>query len=264
MQIKNLPIIMLAAGLSERFDTEHRQIHKSMLNLYQDYSIFDFIVEGLINCGVLDFWVILGYKYEKFAHYIKTREFYRLNKIAISVIRADATYLNGPVYTLLSAFSYLSALPNNKFMVIPSDTIFHRSLSSQIYSEYIASEENSCMIFTLSIDEEKQRQYDKWLDFHPHKIDKESVFFQESEDRVVIPLIILSQAFLQFIKNQSNCISGNIWSNLENYYKKTHLVREIQLPYSGDLPPFIDIDNSLIYNKVHNLKANVLEQYKVK
>ena len=61
-----------------------------------------------------------------------------------------------------------------------------------------------------------------------------------------------------------NRISGKIIHNLEKYQKDTGNCHVIRLKYDLDIPPFLDIDTSHIYNTLKRVKKELLEPYKVK
>lgn len=269
MKIRDIPVVILAAGLSKRFHTEHRIVPKSLLKIDSHHTIFDIIINGLESNRVSEVQLILGYKSEEFKQYLENQSIKRKG-IRIKSIQSGKNYINGPIFSLLSLLPHIS--PSwDRFIVIPSDTIFHPSLLNQLFALDLSQISNKCLIFTIQLSKEILSRYSTQISFSPNYIDDNSIFnsliaekIPNYDQIILIPMVILTRNFLEFVNITENRISEKIISNLEIYYKKTHLCSQISLRYEDSIPPFIDIDTSHTYNTLHSVKKELFESYKVK
>ncbi len=107
MLVKDLPVVILAAGMSTRFNPEHRYTHKSLLQIDLDNRIFDLIFNSLIHNAVSHIDILLGYKANEFEQYLRTEKYSNLKNIHLNSILANDDYVKGPAFTLLSLISKL-------------------------------------------------------------------------------------------------------------------------------------------------------------
>jgi NDP-sugar pyrophosphorylase family protein len=265
MHIKDLPVVMLAAGLSKRFNPEHRIGPKSLLPIDSHLTIFDAILNNLINCGIYEVSIILGYQSHSFKQYIQEK--YLSKKIQIKPILANNNFIKGPIFTLLTLLDQTSF---EKFIVIPSDTIFHPVILKQIFSKKLLQTQDICTFFTLEVTPKKILNFNNVIPFSPYSIDRKSDLYPLIEHTpkpskfILFPLLILSREFLKFTFISKNRISNKIIDNLGFFYRNTERCSQISLQYNYPFPPFIDIDTSQIYNSLNSVKKELFESYKVK
>ncbi|TFG19504.1 MAG: hypothetical protein EU530_05980 [Promethearchaeota archaeon] len=271
MLVKDLLVVMLAAGMSTRFNPEHRKTHKSLLQIDLDNRIFDLILNSLIYNAVSHINILLGYKANEFEEYLHTEKHLNIKNIHLNSILANKDYVKGPAFTLLSLIPELEESTKN-FVVIPSDTIFHPSILNQIFTSELDQSSNLCFLFTVQLSETLISLINQNISFSPNFIERtpflrslpEKEEISQNFKEFYIPILILSRSFLNFINNPENRISGKIIQNLEKYYDNTGNCQVIRLKYDLDIPPFLDIDTSLIYNTLSRVKKELLEPYKVK
>jgi NDP-sugar pyrophosphorylase family protein len=271
MQVKDLPVVMLAAGMSTRFNLEHRFTHKSLLQIDCENRIFDLILDGLIQNAVSQIDILLGYKSNEFEQYLHSDKYSNMKNLHLNSILARDDYVKGPAFTLLSLIPELDE-SSGDFVVVPSDTIFHPTILDQIFSYEIDQSSNQCFLFTVQLSVTSISHINQNISFSPHFIDRTPILYSlvEKEEtpqyikEFYIPILILSRSFLNFINNPENRISGKIIYNLEKYHENTGNCHVIRLKYDLDIPPFLDIDTSNIYNTLNRVKKELLEPYKVK
>ncbi len=267
MQVKDLPVIILAAGLSKRFHEKHRITHKSLLKIDPNTTIFDMIVSGLLANGVTHIIPILGYKSSNFEEYLSNKCF---SSLTIMPILANEDYIHGPGYTILSIIPKLSK-EFEKILVIPSDTIVHPHILQQIFSSEIESSDDYCHIFTISCSSKQISQYDNQISFNAQTINSEFNIYPLGEkvsnissQELIIPILILSRSFLQFLQSNIMRISNKIIQYLSKYFKNTGFCSIIRISYNELIPPFIDIDTSKILNTLNSVKKELITAYKIK
>ncbi|MHA1110596.1 MAG: sugar phosphate nucleotidyltransferase [Promethearchaeota archaeon] len=270
MQVKDLPVVMLAAGMSKRFNPEHRFTHKSLLKIDNENRIFDLILNGLTQNAILQVFVLLGYKSKEFKQYLCSDKFFNMKNLRLNSILARDDYVKGPTYTLLSLIPELDENMND-FVIIPSDTIFHPSILKQVLSHEIDRSQNHCILFSVQLSETSISQINQNIVFSPNLIDESSKLHNLLDKgtspymkEFYIPILVLSRSFLKFINDPESRISGKIIHNLDKYYEYTGNCHVIRLKYDLDIPPFLDIDTSHIYNTLIRVKKELLEPYKVK
>jgi len=267
MQVKNLPVVMLAAGLSERFKPEHRITHKSLLKIDQDNSIFDILARQLKKYMLSRLFILLGYKAEDYRDHLNAEEWKKLN---IFPIVANADYIYGPSFTLRSLCSYNNS-DLEKFLVIPSDTLFHPTILNQIFSYQLDIHQQTCVVFCITIPEKQMEQLNDRIDFSPTKFEDFPAFkplvlnfIEDIKEIFFVPALILSREFLDYINMQNIRMAGKILPNLEKFYANSKLCKMVILKYGGYDPPFIDIDTSDTYLALKGTKKELIEPYKVK
>lgn len=270
MKLYDFPVVMLAAGISKRFNPEHRTTPKSLLQIDHETRIFDLILNGLIQNTVSQVYVILGYKSNEFMQYLQNKKFSNMKNLQLNTILAGKDYVKGPIFTLLS---YLPELDENigNFVVLPSDTIFHPSILTQIFSYEVDHVKNQCFLFSVQLSDASISQMNQKISFTPQIIRQSSVLHSLIEEDTshnmkdyYIPILISSRSFLEFNNNRESQISGKIIQNIEKYHEVTGNCHVIRLKYDLDIPPFLDIDTSYIYNTLNRVKKELLEPYKVK
>ena len=270
MQVKDLPVVMLAAGMSKRFNSEHRFTHKSLLQIDHENRIFDLILNGLIQNAISQVYILLGYKSKDFKQYLCSDKFFNIKNLHLNSILARDDYVKGPTYTLLSLLPEIDENLND-FVIIPSDTFFHPSILEQVLSYEFDQSQNHCILFSVQHSDTSISQINQDIEFSPNLIEESSKLHNLLDKSTspnikefYIPILILSRSFLEFINDPESRISGKIIHNLNNYYENTGNCHVIRLKYDLDIPPFLDIDTSHIYNTLIRVKKELLEPYKVK
>ena len=270
MHVKDLPVVILAAGMSKRFNEEHRTTHKSLLTIDNDVHIFDFVLNGLVQNGVSRVKILLGYKSKEFMQFLDKKKTLYAKNLHLHPIISNPDYVKGPIYTLLSIFSELDNSIRH-FIVIPSDTIFHPTILKQIFSCELKQSLNQIYLFSVGLSDISISQMNQKLSFSPHIVGKSLISNVKLKNYTpfcnkfyYIPILILSRSFLEFVHNPENRISGKIIQNVENFCKDTGDCHVFRLHYDLEIPPFLDIDTSHTYNTLNRVKKEFLEPYKVK
>ena len=201
MQVKDLPVVMLAAGMSKRFNPEHRTTHKSLLRIDGETRIIDLILNGLIKNAISQVIIILGYKSKEFSQYLLAKKNLAIVKnLHLHSIFAGKDYVKGPAYTLLSLISELEENIGD-FVVIPSDTIFHPSILDQIFSCEADESQNQCFVFSLQLSDSTITKINQNISFNPQLIERSSVLYSTTEENnphikeYFIPILI----FIPFV-----------------------------------------------------------------
>ncbi len=267
MQVKDLPFLILAAGSSTRFIEEHRRTHKSLLKVDSEHTIFEIILQSLILNGVSQVSVILGFKAQEFTKFLREK---KRSILPVDIIYANDEYVKGPLFTLFSFLPYLSEKISN-VVIIPSDTIFNPSILDQVLSTNVADSKNSCQLFTLNLSEEQISQFNKQIPFSPQFIDTTSKFYplityqtNPNLKACIVPILLLTRTFFNYVKEPENRISDKILPTLSTFYERTGQCKVNRVAYDEFIPPFIDIDTSLIYNSLHSVKKELFQAYKYK
>ena len=193
-----------------------------------------------------------------------------MKSLHLRSILASDDYVKGPAYTLLSIITELDENVKD-FVVVPSDTIFHPSILEQVFSFDIDRFQNRNVLFSIQLSDTTISKINQNISFTPQLIEQSSMFHSLVEENTPyyikeyhIPILVLSRSFLNFLNDPENRISGKIIHNVEKYQKDTGNCYVIRLKYDLDIPPFLDIDTSNIYNTLNSVKKELLEPYKVK
>ena len=258
---------MLAAGKGTRFAQEHRGIPKSLLKIHENHSIFDFILDSLEIMEIPQLYLISGYKSELFFQHIQNKP---PRKFPIITLLANPDFDQGPIYTLLSIPPKIRE-KFEKFVIIPSDTLFHPEILNQIFTSSVVPLSDCCQIFVMNISKEHKIQYNQVIPFSPNSITQSSKFFplisniaEKSNESIFIPIVILTRSFIEYVNAPENQISGKLIENLHCYHQKFGKCSITRVEYDNLLPPFIDIDTSQIYSALNSAKVEIYKSYKYK
>ena len=150
LAMSNIPIIIMAAGLSSRMKDSYtnskiskdiliqsNQRVKGFIQISDDKEpIIYYIIQNCINAGIKDFYFILGKNSEKFQDYLKELE----NKLSITTnfIFQDFYGKSKPAGTsdaIFQALNQYKSLKKTRFLVCNSDNIYSAKVIKLLIDE---------------------------------------------------------------------------------------------------------------------------------
>lgn len=298
MQVKDYPVVILAAGKGKRLGNQFGELNKTLLPLFNEHTILDLLLFQIISQGVSQVKIITGYKSGNLSSYIKSlKENFKHKRFLASIsqlflscdigfYKARKDYIKGPLYTLLTLNKLFPKssdvqIKSDKFYftVIPSDTIFYGGIIKQIFSILIRKEENEaknlyleqCHLFVVKISQQKVKSLIEHQNFsftsikirenNTIKFEKyrKKKTFDEHDYLVLLPVSFVSMAFLKYSKSILGRGINKIIDAVENFLKDGNKIRIHTINYDfKGIAPFIDIDDLSTYNRVLELEKNFI------
>jgi choline kinase len=267
LKVKDLPVVILAAGLSKRFNEVHRKTHKSLLKIDSDNSIFDIILKELQVYGIKHVFPILGFKANDFNHYFSNPQY---KSLTFKPIIANENYIHGPMFTLLSILPYFPK-EYDKVVLVPSDTLVYPQVLDQVYSTSVEQNNDFCQLFTFRSLKNQISELNSKIPFSPQKITNSSPLFSllkqdntQNSQEYLLPIAVISRSFLLFAQKSNPQKSNKVIQHISRYYETSGNCSLTRIQYQGSIPPFIDIDTSQIYSTLISVKEEIFKAYKYK
>ena len=298
MQIKDYPVVILAAGKGRRFGNQFGGLNKTLLPLFDEHTILDILLFKIISEGVSHVKIIAGYKSGNLIAYIKSLKENLKNKrllagisqlfltCDIKIYKARMNYKKGPLYTLLT----LNQLPpmnshvqlkteETYFTVIPSDTIFSGGILKKILSLKIQkegleaknSEMEQCHLFAINLTPGSVKSLVKHQNFSFTSIeirDVNTIKFEkytkqktnsEQDYLLLLPLIFVSSGFLKYSESIIGRGVNKLMDAVENFLEDGNKIRIHKLNFTFEgTAPFFDVDDISTYDRVLELGKNFI------
>lgn len=298
MQVKDHPVVILAAGKGKRLGNQFGGLNKTLLPLFDEHTILDLLLFKIISQGVSQVKIIAGYKSGNLSSYIKSlKENFKNKRFLASIsqlflncdivfYKARKDYIKGPLYTLLT-LNQLPPISSDDqnisdrfyFTVIPSDTIFYGEILEQIFSLIIIKEGieaknpnlEQCHLFAIKIKQQSVKSLVEHQNFsftaikirenNTIKFEKYSKqkTFDEHDYLVLLPVSFVSMEFIKYSKSILGRGINKIIDAVENFLKDGNKIRIHTINYDFEgIAPFIDIDDASTYNRVLELGKNFI------
>lgn len=298
MQVKDHPVVILAAGKGKRLGNQFGGLNKTLLPLFDEHTILDLLLFKIISQGVSQVKIIAGYKSGNLSSYIKSlKENFKNKRFLASIsqlflncdivfYKARKDYIKGPLYTLLT-LNQLPPISSDDqnisdrfyFTVIPSDTIFYGEILEQIFSLIIIKEGieaknpnlEQCHLFAIKIKQQSVKSLVEHQNFsftaikirenNTIKFEKYSKqkIFDEHDYLVLLPVSFVSMEFIKYSKSILGRGINKIIDAVENFLKDGNKIRIHTINYDFEgIAPFIDIDDASTYNRVLELGKNFI------
>jgi hypothetical protein len=293
MQVKDYPVVILAAGKGKRLGDQFGGLNKTLLPLFDEHTILDLLLFKIISQGVSQVKIIAGYKSGNLLSYIKSLKENFKNKQFLASIsqlflscdiafyKARMDYIKGPLYTLLT----LNQLPpmnshdqlkteETYFTVIPSDTIFSGGILKQILSLKIQKEgleaQNSeleqCHLFVINLTQKSAKMLVKHQNFSFTSIkisDDNTIKFEkytkqkpnsEQDYLILLPLTFVSSGFLKYSESILGRGVNKLMDAVEKFLEDGNKIRIHKLNFTFEgTAPFLDVDDISTYDRVLEL-----------
>ncbi len=181
-------ITILAAGQHSRLQEIIGDIPKALYPLSpKSDNLLSFLLNGVKDWGVTDILLIVGEYFETFARYCSTHAFGK-----VKVIRANPDYVNGPLFTFLTA---LPAFAEKSTILFPAD-LFIAPQGYRILKEKLCKD--SICLFTQPL---QPFHHGPLVSNRKILAQKDVVFGQEAQ--ALLPVVQVTPEFVAFAQKLS-------------------------------------------------------------
>ncbi len=226
-------VTILAAGQHSRLQDVIGETPKALYPLTRKGdNLISFLLNGVKNWGVTDILLIVGEHFERFVRYCASHI-----SSKIKVVRANPDYVNGPLFTFLTA---LPAFAEKKTLIIPAD-LFIAPQGYQIMKDVFDKDSNCLFMQPLQ-------------PFHHgplvirKKIITQKDFLIGQDAQALLPVAQVTPAFVAFAQKVSTEGTTKVLDALLAWQDKGNPLEFISVP------PFfwVDVDSPEHLTQVQN------------